>query len=192
MDENSSSGWEDVADQLIAYRSQVRLSTVLDWASGLPAGASIIDIGCGSGEPLSVALADMGFTLAGIDASPTLVEAYRQMLPAALVACEPAERSSFFGRKFDAAIAIGLIFLLKAAAQRQLIRNVAAALNPHGRFLFTAPVQTCTWPDLWTGRLSISLGTAEYSRVIEDAGMKVVSHLTDEGENHYYEIVKMP
>ena len=190
MEGDFSNGWEGVAEHLIAYRSDIGVTTIQEWATTLPKGAFIIDIGCGSGEPLSAALVDRGFEVAGIDASPTLAEAYRRRFPDASVACEPAERSTFFGRTFDAAIAIGLMFLLGEEAQRQLIGNVAAALKPHGRFLFTAPEQICTWSDLLTGRLSVSLGAAEYCRALEGAGLKVVGTRTDEGENHYYDTIK--
>ena len=40
-----------------------------------------------------------------------------------------------------ARLAIGLVFLLSPAAQRELFCKVALALEPRGRFLFTAPVQ---------------------------------------------------
>ena len=46
------------------------------------------------------------------------------------VSCEAVEDSSFFGRTFDGVIAVGLLFLLSAAEQRDLIRRVAFALNP--------------------------------------------------------------
>jgi 2-polyprenyl-3-methyl-5-hydroxy-6-metoxy-1,4-benzoquinol methylase len=190
MERDFSNGWEAVAHDLIAFRGDTGLTTVMEWATSLPKGGSIIDIGCGSGEPMSSALVGMGFQVAGIDASPTLAAAYRRRFQGALIACEPAERSTFFGRQFNAAIAIGLLFLLGDNAQRVLIHNVAAALRPQGRFLFSAPKQPCTWQDLLTDRLSTSLGAAEYRRVLAGVGMEIVGEYTDEGDNYYYDAIK--
>jgi SAM-dependent methyltransferase len=40
----------------------------------LSQGASILDIGCGSGEPNARYLIDQGFAVDGVDTSPTLIE----------------------------------------------------------------------------------------------------------------------
>ncbi len=67
-----------------------------------------------------------------------------------------------------------------------MIRKVAAALVPGGRFLFTAPRQVCQWQDSLTGRPSCSLGSDVYRRMLETSGLLLVDETDDEGENHYY------
>lgn len=190
MSDDQSNGWEAAAERFIASRSDIGVGTVRQWVQTLPRNASILDIGCGSGVPLSAALIADGFQVSAIDASPTLVAAFRRRFPDAEVACEPAERSGFFGRSFDGAIAIGLIFLLSDRDQRELIHRVGAALKPSGRFLFSAPRQACTWTDITTGRPSLSLGAAEYAQAIAQAGMIIADDYVDEGENYYYQAVK--
>ncbi|HUF28199.1 MAG TPA: hypothetical protein VMM18_14580 [Gemmatimonadaceae bacterium] len=71
--------------------------------------------------------------------------------------------------------------------QRALIHRVSRALDPGGGFLFSSPVQTCTWTDVLTGRQSLSLGAAAYEAVLSDAGLVLVGEHIDEGDNHYYE-----
>lgn len=187
-----SNGYEGVAAEFIARRSRslIGAGTVRRWAQSLPAGASVLDLGCGSGIPVSQTLIQMGFTVFGVDASPTMIAAFRQNFPQARVACEPVERSSFFGRTFDAAVAWGLMFLLPPDTQADLIRRIAAVLNPGGRFLFTAPEQSCTWRDVLTGKESISLGATAYEKVAEEAGLKLTETTLDEGENHYFLFAK--
>lgn len=185
-----SNGWEGVAGRLIAERSRIGAETVRTWCRELPAGATVLDLGCGAGVPVSGTLIDEGCRVYAIDASPTLVEAFRRRFPEAPVACESAEESDFFGRSFDGVVAIGLLFLLSPEAQRQVIRRVATALNPRGRFLFTAPTQVANWTDLMTGRPSISLGDSEYRGILADAGLAVLAERVDEGENHYYDAVR--
>jgi len=114
-----------------------------------------------------------------------LIAAYQRRFPHAQAACEPVEESGFFGRTYDGVVAVGLLFLLEPEVQQTVIRRVAAALKPAGRFLFTAPVQRSTWTDLMTGRRSVSLGDEAYRSALAGAGLGVVGELVDEGENHY-------
>src|SRR5215212_4178979 len=46
----------------------------------LPPGASILDLGCGSGEPIARHLIESGFDVSGVDASPTLISLCRTRL----------------------------------------------------------------------------------------------------------------
>ncbi len=188
-DNDPSNGYEAVASELMAgrERSSVGVATVRTWARSLPPAASILDLGCGHGVPISMALMNDGFVIYGVDASPSLTMAFRKRFPHAHVACEAVEDSRFFGRTFDGIIAVGLVFLLSPDAQRDLIRRVALALKPGGRFLFTSPAQSCTWMDLLTGHQSLSLGADAYKAVLSDAGLTLLGEHLDEGDNHYYD-----
>jgi len=186
-----SNGWDSVADRFIAVRSDIGAEIVRHWARSLPTGGTVVDIGCGAGMPVAATLIDAGFQLFGIDASPSLVAAFRRRFPTAPPMCEAAEQSDFFGRTFDGAVAIGLLFLLPVEGQRTVIDRVATALNPGGRFLFSAPRQRCEWTDILTGRPSLSLGLDDYERLLGAAGMRVVATVVDEGENHYVDAERL-
>lgn len=123
-----------------------------------------------------------------MEASPSLAAAFRQRFPQSPVACEAVERSRFFDRTFDGAIAWGLLFLLPADTQIALISRVAAALVPGGRFLFTSPAEACTWTDILTRRESRSLGADRYRSALSDAGLLLLGEYEDEGRNHYYDV----
>jgi SAM-dependent methyltransferase len=190
---DASNGWEAIAKEFIRERdrSSIGVAAVDAWSRAFPKGAAILDLGCGPGVRRSAVLFDHGLAVYGVDASPTLAEAYQNRFPTARVACESVEESSFFGRTFDGAIACGLLFLLPAESQRLVIHRIARALNPGGRFLFTAPALICTWSDLSTGRTSWSLGRDAYQAELTKAGLSLVGEYEDEGENHYYDAVKL-
>lgn len=192
MSEDASNGYEAAAEAFMRLRSATGLATVRKWAASLPRGGAVLDVGAGSGEPLAAALIEEGFDVFAVDAAPTMVAAFRRRFPGAAVACEPAERSAFFNRTFDGALAVGLVFLLPADGQRDLIRRMAAALNPGGRLLFSAPRQVCEWDDRLTGRPSSSLGAAAYRRIIAGCGLRFIGDHVDEGGNCYYEARKPP
>ena len=183
-----SNGYESIADEFATLRreSGIGVGTIQSWAKQLPRGASVLDLGCGSGVPIASDLAKLGFFVAGIDASPTLIAEFHRQLPNALWACEAVEDSAFFERKFDGILAIGLIFLLSEDLQRAVITKVGNALEMDGKFLFTAPYHRCEWVDLLTGQKSLSLGTEEYALALKRAGLTLTESYVDEGENHYF------
>lgn len=182
-----SNGWEAVAARFVAERSSIGAATVRSWCRALPSGASVLDLGCGCGVPIAAALLAEGCNVSAVDASPTMVAAFRQRFPQARVACEPVEASSFFNSPFHGVVAVGLLFLLPDDGQRALIRRVSAALQPGGRFLFTAPVQAVAWTDTFMGGPCVSLGDEAYRSALAAAGLHVVGEFVDEGENHYYD-----
>lgn len=187
---DKSNGYEQVASAFIAGRggnsSGVGASVVADWSQNLPIDATVLDLGCGTGVPISQALIERGFQVYGVDASPTIVAAFRARFPSGPVECAAVEDSDFFGRTFDGVVAWGLFFLLGAEGQRRLIKKIADVLRSGGRLLFTAPRQNCSWRDAMTGRTSISLGHEAYRTALEAEGMSLVGTHCDEGENHYY------
>jgi cyclopropane fatty-acyl-phospholipid synthase-like methyltransferase len=95
-----------------------------------------------------------GFTVFGVDASRTLIEAFRKRFPSAFVERAGVEDSDFFQRTFDGVVACGLMFLMPEDTQSLLIHKVASALNPNGRFLFTSPKEIVKWRDALTDRES--------------------------------------
>ena len=191
---DKSNGYERIAPIFISGRGQnhvgVGASVVAEWSQALPQGATVLDLGCGPGVPISETLIQRGFDVYGVDASPTMVAAFRTHFPATPVQCAAVEDSDFFGRSFDAVVAWGLFFLLAAEAQRRLITKVAAVLPRGGRMLFTAPSQVCSWADAMTGQTSVSLGLNEYRKAIETSRMLLVGTQRDRGENHYYFVQK--
>jgi len=119
-----------------------------------------------SAQPISQALIERGFKVYGVDASPTIVAAFRARFPSVPVECAAVEDSDFFARTFDGVVAWGLFFLLDVEIQRRLIKKVAGVLQRGGRLLFTAPNESGSWPDVMTGRSQFSLGYEENRKAL--------------------------
>ena len=197
MSADSSNGYEGIADIFIARRGKrptvgdaIGAATVRSWAEALPRGATVLDLGCGPGEPSTRILRDAGLETFAVDASPKMVAAFRQRFPGVPAECNTVEASDFFGRQFDGVLAWGLMFLLEATAQARVIQKVSHALKPGGRFLFTAHTEPLEWLDAMTGLPSRSLGAVTYERLLGEAGLVWVGEAQDEGENHYYFVEK--
>ncbi|GAO44163.1 class I SAM-dependent methyltransferase [Flavihumibacter petaseus] len=194
MSTDNSNGYERKAREFIATRGSavhgIGAHELKQWVVHLKKGCTVLDLGCGTGIPGTKVLLDAGFSVYGVDAAPTMEAAFRKNFPGVPVACEPVETSVFFNRKFDAVVAIGLIFLLPAESQELVLKKVAGGLEEGGQFLFTAPTKTITWIDVLTDRGSVSLGAERYLALLSGFGLKLVSEFEDEGDNHYYHLIK--
>ena len=186
-----SNGYEAIAAEFMQARSDVGTDIVKAWAAELAPGARVLDLGCGHGDPNMPLLLSAGLQVSAIDASPSLLTALRAKFPGVETACEPAERSAFFGHRFEGVLAIGLVFLLPETTQRVLIRNVSEALRPGGRFLFSAPTQKGHWEDVLTKQRSQSLGEDGYRSILTEAGFDQIESQIDQGQSHYYSARKI-
>lgn len=186
LPQDKSNGYEQIAETFIRARRGVGGVTVRQWSKTLPAGSSILDLGCGHGVPISEVLIHDGFDVYGVDASPKLVTAFRKRFPKTHAKCSAIEDSDFFQRTFDSAIAWGLMFLLPADVQVAVIGKVASVLNPGGNFLFTSPEKPVTWFDALTGGMSVSSGSEAYEQIFRAEGLTLIGETSDEGDNHYY------
>ena len=181
-----SHGYERIAGRFIRARDTwIGSAVVRAWSQEFARGAEVLELGCGHGV-ISQVLMDAGLTLSAIDASPSLLAAFRLRFPGVETECAAAEESDFFGRTFDGVVSVGMLFLLEEEAQRTVLQKAAQALRPSGRLLFTAPREVCEWTDILAREQSRSLGAAAYEKLLRDGGLEVSSGVTDEGENHYF------
>jgi SAM-dependent methyltransferase len=194
---DQSNGYEGIALEFLARRGSGRstgigVKEVRKWARALPHGGAVIDLGCGPGFPITEVLVVERLNVFAVDAAPTFVEAFRRNLPNTPVACEAVQDSTFFDRTFQGVLAWGLIFLLSPDDQRRLIQRIADILAPGGRLLFTSSAGTepLVWRDAMTGLESRSLGVDEYRRQLSEVGLSLTGEYEDEGQNHYYDVVR--
>lgn len=190
-----SNGYEGIAAEFLARRGSGRstgigVNEVRKWAQTLPPGATVLDLGCGPGFPITEVLVVEGLDVFGVDAAPSFVEAFQRNLPNTPVACEAVQDSRFFDRSFDGVLAWGLVFLLSPEDQRGLIQRIARIVAPGGRLLFTSPPEPIVWNDAMTGLESRSLGAEEYRRQLSAAGLSLAGEYEDVGRNHYFDAFK--
>jgi 2-polyprenyl-3-methyl-5-hydroxy-6-metoxy-1,4-benzoquinol methylase len=183
---DASNGYDALASAFLHARSRIGASSVREWADTLGPGARVLDVGCGHGFPITEVLVAAGCQVSAIDASPAMLDVFRARFPDVPVLCEPVQLSSFFGRSFDGVVAWGLLFLLPAEVQIDVIHKLGAAVAPGGQLLFTSPLRPSEWLDAMTGLGSVSLGADAYRRAIESSGLTLLREFDDEGDNHYY------
>jgi SAM-dependent methyltransferase len=143
---HSAAYWHDVYDSVgldgLVYRR--RMDLALDWIG--PASASgraprALDAGCGAGR-LSVALAQRGYEVDAIDASPAMLARADRLAAEAGVASAVHTRAAdvhampFADARFDVVVALGVLPWVESPPQ--FVAEIARVLKPGGRLVTTA------------------------------------------------------
>jgi len=166
-------------------QSSARLIDAFVKLTGLPPGARVIDLGCGSGT-FTALLARAGFDCVGLDISAKLVAVGRRKHPQIEFVAGDIERLPFPAASFDGALLSGVVhhFPDPAPCAAETFR----LLRPRGRFLAFDPNRMNPFMWLYRDRASpfySSVGVTENERpvlarevaaVFERAGFAVSSH----------------
>jgi SAM-dependent methyltransferase len=89
----------------------------------MPSVASVLDLGCGCGVPISRTLADLGHDVVGVDISAVQVERARRLVPDARFIQADAASVSFPLGSFDAIVCLYMLIHLPHGEQEALIRE---------------------------------------------------------------------
>lgn len=138
------------------------------FVAALPAGASVLDVGCGSGWPLGAALLERGVRLTGLDASPRLVAHARQTLPAGewIVA---DMRTFDLGRVFDGIVVWHSLFHLTPEDQCLALERIVAHAAGTSALLLTEGDEAGVSLGRWRGEplYHASLGADAYRTILK-------------------------
>jgi SAM-dependent methyltransferase len=171
-------------------RSTIGLPELNDMLARLPQGASVLDVGCGTGKPITEAilLHPASLQVFGVDSSEKMLEEFRGNFPRVPVQCSPIQAFDYFERTFDAVVSWGMMFHLPPEEQRSVIRNIASHLAPQGFFLFSSGNEAGMRAGTMYGEdfAYYSLGAEEYRTTLEASRCALLDEHFDIGENYYY------
>ena len=147
----------------------------------LPAHASVLDIGCGSGVPIARELIRRGFDVTGLDATPTMAALFRRNLPTAPIH-QGDMRAMDLGKRFEGLLAWDSFFHLSPEDQRAMFARFQAHAAPGAALMFTSghdegvAIGDMEGSPLYHG----SLGSAEYHTLLAAAGFEVIDHVVED------------
>ena len=150
-------------------------------AARIPAGAPVLDLGCGSGVPISRFFIDYGFALTGVDAAPAMIAICRERFPDATWIVEDMRKLAL-GRRFHAIFAWDSFFHLPPDDQRAMFPTFQAHAAPGALLLFTSgpkagePIGNLFGEPLYHA----SLDEAEYRSLLAANGFEVLSYRAEE------------
>lgn len=157
---------------------QAYLNAVLET---IPQKGSILDLGCGTGEPIAQFFIERGYRLTGIDAAQNMIAICRARFPASQFLCSDM-RMLDLQEKFDAVIAWDSFFHLDHDDQRDMFRIFAAHIQPSGLLIFTSGVKHGeVWSEMNGHRFyHASLSTDEYQRLLHQHGFHTLMHKVED------------
>jgi SAM-dependent methyltransferase len=129
-----------------AYGAETKYQLWISELSGrIPAGGTVLDLGCGSGVPVARALATVGHRVTGVDISEVQIRRARELVPQAEFIRADATAVDFGPASFDAVVSFYALIHIPLEEQLPLLQKVAGWLRPGGWFLGT------TGHRAWTG-----------------------------------------
>jgi SAM-dependent methyltransferase len=157
--------------------------------ASIPAGARVLDAGCGCGVPVARDLAAAGCRVTGVDVSDVQIERARRLVPGAEFVRADLTQVDFPPGAFDAVVALYSIIHVPLDAQPALLAGFARWLEPGGVLLMTAGAQA--WTGTETGWLGGSAtmwwshaDAATYRGWLADAGFRIdTESFVPEGES---------
>lgn len=147
----------------------------------IPPGGTVLDLGCGSGEPIARHLVESGFRVTGVDSSPAMIAMCRARFPAQ--GWQTADmRGLALGRRFDGILAWNSFFHLDHADQRRMFpvfRDHAAA---GAALMFTSGPSHGIALGQFEGEALFhsSLDPAEYRALLAANGFRVAAHRAED------------
>ena len=147
------------------------------FVEALPEGAIVLDLGCGSGWPVGRHLAEKGFRVTGVDASPTMISLCRGRRPDHEWITADM-RTLSLGRLFEGTLAWDRFFHLDYDDQRRKFDVFAAHASPGATLMINAGPRCGGAIGTYRGDPlhHASLDRAEYETLIEKTGFELIAH----------------
>lgn len=147
----------------------------------LPANGSILDIGCGAGDPIARYFIESGYEVTGIDASGPLIALSRTRFPDSLWAIADM-RDLALGRRFDGLIAWHSFFHLTVEDQRHMFDVFRRHASPGAALMFTAGPEHGEAIGRFQGKplYHASLARSEYESLLSQHDFRLVDHVEND------------
>ena len=157
---------------------------------GLRPGMSILDVGCGSGEPISEYFIDQGHHLTGVDIAPAMIEIAAKRFPDHTWQVADM-RHLDLGQTFDGLIGWHSFFHLTRNEQRACLPRLAEHLSPGGVMMVTVGPEDGEVTGHVAGDLvyHASLAPTEYHRILTDLNLDILAFEADDAKTDHASIL---
>jgi ubiquinone/menaquinone biosynthesis C-methylase UbiE len=147
----------------------------------LTPGAPVLDIGCGSGEPIARYLIVCGHAVTGVDSAPSLIELCKVRFPEQTWVVADMRKLAL-GVKFAGLLAWDSFFHLTAEDQRAMFEVFRAHAAPGAVLMFTSGPAHGEAIGSYRGEAlyHASLDAEEYTALLETNGFEVVAHVAED------------
>ena len=173
----------EVYDEIINWFDDARTKSLMESeylnliVNTIPPKGTILDLGCGTGEPIAQFFIEKGFKVTGVDGSQKMIELCKKRFPSESWIVSDM-RNINLQQQFDAILAWHSFFHLDHDSQRKMFKIFASHIKPGGVLAFTSGEEEGeVWSDNGGQQLyHASLSTKEYSSLLESFSFKVLIH----------------
>ena len=147
----------------------------------LPADGSVLDLGCGVGEPLARYVVAQGYDVTGVDSSASLIGICRERFPEqSWIVADMRELS--LGRRFNGLLAWDSFFHLSPDDQRRMFPLFKRHAAPRAALMFTSGPAHGVAIGRFEGEplYHASLDADEYRALLAAHGFAVVAHVVED------------
>lgn len=145
--------------------------------NSIPQNGSILDLGCGTGEPIAKFFIEKGFKITGVDGSKKMIALCKKRFPnETWIIADMREIN--LRERFDAILAWHSFFHLQHEEQRRMFKIFESHIKPGGLLAFTSGTEH---GEVWSNNggeelYHASLSTEEYTGLLKAASFKVLVH----------------
>jgi SAM-dependent methyltransferase len=173
----------EVYDEIINWFDDARTKNLMELeylnliVNTIPPKSSILDLGCGTGEPIAKFFIEKGFKLTGVDGSQKMIELCKKRFPDERWIVSDM-RDINLQQQFDAVLAWHSFFHLDHDSQRNMFKIFESHIKLGGILAFTSGEEEGeVWSDNGGQQLyHASLSTKEYESLLKKASFKVLVH----------------
>ena len=149
----------------------------------LPQKGTILDLGCGTGEPIAQYFIKKGYSLTGVDGSAKMIALCKERFPEQRWIVDDILNIKLT-KQFDLTLAWHSFFHLTHAQQCEAFTIISTHLKPGGIFAFTSGHEH---GEIWSNNggqnlYHASLSTAEYQDQLKLNNFKVLIHKVEDPE----------
>ncbi|KAI9036828.1 class I SAM-dependent methyltransferase [Aspergillus affinis] len=139
--------FDDIAKNYEAtFAEDPSLHQVIDQVlSLLKPESQVLDVGCGTGKPVSHRLAQAGHHVTGIDIAQNMLDIATNQVKAQFVKSDMTQYEP--AKRFDVIFAIFSLFNMSRAQAQSMVAKFHDWLNPHGRLVLATIPSECLFQD---------------------------------------------
>jgi SAM-dependent methyltransferase len=157
-------------------RRHRRPPLLVEWLQGLPAGARLLDLGCGGGKDVGD-LDRRGYRVVGVDRTSALLSAGRCRYPSLPLVRADFRDLPFQAMSFDGLWAAASLMHLPKPDARRILADLCKLVRPGGLFAATVTygVKSRLVTDGWVpGRYFARWKKEELARAVRRAGWEIL------------------
>lgn len=149
----------------------------------VPPGGSVLDVGCGAGEPIAAYLIQQGFAVTGVDSARAMLEMAASRFPRGRWITGDM-RALSLGERFDGLLAWDSFFHLRHDDQRGMFPIFAEHAKPGAALMFTSGPGFGEAIGSFGGEplYHASLDADEYRALLNASGFAVEAHAVEDAQ----------